>query len=105
MEKIPSPENNEQKEINEIISKYPLPEGYKDIDRARLLKIKKSITKKFYEDEDCKSYDLLVPYAKKLKEKYPNASDYWTYNVLIASTGKKTKEFDFPAPDSIENNL
>jgi ABC-type glycerol-3-phosphate transport system substrate-binding protein len=98
MEKIPSPENNEQKEINEIISKYPLPEGYENIDRARLLKIRKSITKKFYEDEDCKSYDLLAPYAKKLKEKYPNASDYWTYNVLIGSTGKKQKNLIFLLP-------
>ncbi|KND52131.1 MAG: hypothetical protein AB198_02395 [Parcubacteria bacterium C7867-003] len=60
----------------------------------------------FYRDLD--RYEVLVEFANKLKEKYPDHLDYELFHFLVGSTIRPEtppKYFDFPGEDSIEKFL
>ena len=111
MEKFPQQEDSSKNFKGEpLFNSCPLSEEIKDKKEValKLKEIKNSFLTKNSSEENKKNWDALVVFAKKIRNKYKDASSYWTYNFLIGSSTSEEKtpnKFDFEGDDSIEKFL
>lgn len=105
MEKFPPQENDKEKD--DFLLRYPLPEEFKDKlgTAMELKKIISSLIEKDLPENDFKNFKELSEFAKKLKIKYKDAGEYYLYHLMIGSSLNKERmptKFDFQGEDSIE---
>ncbi|MEK7523103.1 MAG: hypothetical protein AAB569_05955 [Patescibacteria group bacterium] len=107
---IPPSNNNKNAELETFLELYPLPEKHRDKGELalELKKINNSLLKKDAQKNNFENFTILGNFARNLRNKYKDAANHWTYNMLIGSTYGKEKtpsKFDFPEDDSIEKFL